>query len=184
MKMHWNVLAGTLALAICAFSPSPAALHAQTSAKSPATSTALLNREQAAAILPPSVFYRGQSAPVQGRNSAGLKLAGDKLVLFTLVDTSGYSTAVQQTYQAYLLTEVPLALGDKKLQPGAYGFGFIAGDKLVVMDVGGNEIMRTSTIRDAELKRPNPLQLLRDAASGQYRLYLGRSYVVVSPAAK
>ncbi len=150
-----------------------------------AASTVVLTREQASRVIPPSVFFRGQSANVQGRNSSGIKLPDGKLVIFALVDTSGYSSAVQQTYQAYLLTEVPLTLGDKLLGPGAYGFGFVQGDRMVVMDLGGNEILHTATTVDAALSRPNPLQVLADATSSdRFRLYLGRKYVVVTPAAK
>jgi len=153
-------------------------LHAQSTG---AAAAVPLNREQAAAILPATVFYAGQSAPVQGRNSAGIKLPNGKLVLFALVDTSGYSSAIQQTYQAYLLNEVPLQIGDQTLAPGAYGFGFIAGDKVEVMDIGGNELLHTGTKRDAALARPTPLQLLPDAAApGHFRLYLGRSYVSIA----
>ncbi len=170
-------LAGLLACA--------AMMSAQTTTNQTAghAATTLLNREQAAAILPATVFFRGQSAPVQGRNSAGIRLADGKLVLSAMVDTSGYSSAVQQTYQAYLLTEVSLQIGDQTLAPGAYGFGFIAGDRMEVMDIGGNELMHTGTTRDAALPRPTPLQLLPDtSAPGHYRLYLGRSYVSVAAA--
>jgi hypothetical protein len=144
----------------------------------------VLNHEQASAILPPAVFYRGQSASTQGRNSGGLKLPDGKLVLFTIVDTSGYSSSVQETYQAYLLTEVPLTIGGQMLQPGAYGFGFVAGDKMVIMDIGGNQILSEATMHDEGLKRPTPLQVLPDSSGGAYRLYLGRSFVTFSPAAK
>jgi hypothetical protein len=162
-----------LSLAIFA---SPLSMTAQSS-----STPGLLNRTEAAAILPDKVFYRGQSATVQGRNSAGLRFDGGKLFLAAIVDTSGYSSAVQQTYQAYLITEVPLKINDKTLQPGSYGFGFIAGNKMVIMDIGANELMRTNTTQDAGLTRPTPLQLVADAAaSGHYRLYLGRNYVTVS----
>ncbi len=144
-----------------------------------------LTRDQAAAILPPNVFYRGQSASIQGRNSAGIKLPNGKLVLAAMVDTGGYSTAIQQTYQAYLITEVSLSFGGKTLPPGAYGFGFVGGDRAVVMDIGGNEILQASTTRDDALARPNPLQILADTANpGHYRLYLGRSFVVLTPTMK
>lgn len=138
----------------------------------------VLTREQAAAILPPSVFYRGQSATIQARNSGGVKLPDGKLVLAAVVDTGGYSTSVQQTYQAYLLTEVPLVIGGNVLAPGAYGFGFVAGDKLVVMDMGANEVLTAATVKDTTLMRPNPLHFAADeSVPGQYRLYMGRSYV-------
>jgi hypothetical protein len=155
------------------------AAHAQS-----APAPGLLTRDQAAAILPDKVFYRGQSATVQGRNSAGIRLADGKLILLAIVDTSGYSTSVQETYQAYLITEVTLHIGDQTLKPGAYGFGFIAGDRVVVMDLGANELMHTATTKDASLARPTPLQLIADKTPDHYRLYLGRSYVTLAPSAK
>ena len=45
-------------------------------------------------LLPASVFYRGQSATTQVRNSGGVKFADGYYVLATLVDTSGYSSDV------------------------------------------------------------------------------------------
>ena len=144
-----------------------------------------MTHDQAEAIMPATVFYRGQSATIQGRNSAGIRLGGGRLVLMAIVDTGGYSTSVQETYQAYLLTEVSLKLGDKVLQPGAYGFGFIAGDKMVVTDVGANKVLDASTVKDAGLARPKPLQLIADTNhAGSYKLYLGRSFVELTPQAR
>jgi len=141
----------------------------------------VLDRTEAAAILPKSVFYKGLSATVQGRNSAGIRFGNDDLVLVSMVDTSGYSSAVQQTYQAYLLNEVRLKIGDKVLPPGAYGFGFVGGDHIVVMDIAGNELLRATTIRDPQMGRPDPLHIVADEAMpGHYRLYLGRSYIILS----
>ncbi len=146
--------------------------------------TGILNRDQAAGFLPDKVFYRGQSATVQARNSAGVGFAGGRLMLATVVDTSGYSSSVSQSYQAYLITEVPLAFGGKTLPPGCYGFGFVAGDKMVLMDVGANLLLEAPTEKDEALRRPNPLQILPDASNaGRFRLYMGRTYVVFSQGA-
>ena len=96
-------------------------------------------------VLPATVFFRGLSAPVQARNSGGVLFAsgGDnRMMLVSLVDTSGYSTSVQEKYQAYLLTEVPLDIGGQRLAPGAYGFGFIAGDTFIVQDIGRMTCLR------------------------------------------
>lgn len=142
----------------------------------------ILNREQAAAILPATVFFRGQSATIQGRNSGGVKLPDGKLILCVVVDTSGYSSALQQTYQAYLITEAAITIGDQRLPPGAYGFGFVDDNRMVVMDLGGNEILHATTTRDTTLARPSPLQVLPDSTTGRFRLYLGRSYVAFGPA--
>jgi hypothetical protein len=149
-----------------------------------AVPSGILTREQTANFLPDKVFYRGQSATVQARNSAGVQFAAGRLMLAAVVDTSGYSSSVAQSYQAYLITEVPLEFGGKVLRPGCYGFGFVAGDKMVMMDVGANQLLEAPTARDSELKRPNPLQILADPSTqGHYRLYMGRTYVVFSQVA-
>jgi hypothetical protein len=183
MKTFMNALRITLAITFLALFPAVSPAHAQASETKHATAPVVLNRDQAQAIFPQTVFYRGQSASVQGRNSAGIKMPDGKLVLFAMVDTSGYSSAVQQTYQAYLLTEVSLNLGGQTLKPGAYGFGFVGGDKMVVMDLGANEVLRIGTAHDDTLKRPNPLQILASPNAGEYRLYLGRNYAAFMPAA-
>jgi hypothetical protein len=65
------------------------------------------------------------------------------------------------------------------LAAGVYGIGFIDGDKLVVTDVGAHEVLTVSTMTDAGLARPRPLQVVADGANG-YRIYAGRRYVTVS----
>ena len=128
--------------------------------------------------MPATVFFRGLAAPVQARNAAGIRFPPDKLLLTALVDTSGYSTSVKQRYQAYLLTEVPLLISGHALPPGAYGFGFIADDIFVVMDIGDHELFRAHSTNDTSLRRPNPLQILADtSATSTFRLYSGRAYI-------
>jgi hypothetical protein len=146
-----------------------------------AADSQLLPAAEAQKYVPATVFFRGQVATVQARNSAGIKMADGMLVLSALVDTAGYSTAVQQKYQAYFITEVPLAINGQTLNPGAYGVGFIEGSKFVVMDLGAHDVFTVSGQHDADLKRPTPLQMLADAAPGQYRLYINRNYVVLTP---
>jgi hypothetical protein len=177
------LILSTFCAAGIGFLPVASAQSASSSTSSSKTDAApgVLDRTQATAILPKTVFYKGLSATIQGRNSAGIRFGNGDLVLVTLVDTSGYSSAVAQTYQAYLLNEVHLKIGDKVLPPGAYGFGFIGGDHVVVMDIAGNELVRTSTTRDPQLARPDPLHIIAEEGKpGQYRLYLGRSYVILS----
>ena len=58
-----------------------------------------------------------------------------------------------------------------------YGVGFVEGGKFVVMDLAANDLFRAASQRDAEIKRPVPLQVLAGANAGSYRLYAGRDYV-------
>jgi hypothetical protein len=147
----------------------------------------ILNASEAGAILPAAVFFRGQSATIQARNSAGVRFSADALLLATLVDTSGYSSAVQQKYQAYLITESPIQIGGHHLGPGAYGVGFVANNTFLVMDIGGHDLFSATYSNDSALRRPTPLQILAAPTSHTYRLYAGRNYVefaLAPPAAR
>jgi hypothetical protein len=127
-------------------------------------------------LFPEVVFFRGQTAPVQMRNTGGVHFSDDLYVLAGMVDNSGYSTGIREKYQAYLLSEVTLEIGEQSLKPGAYGIGFLEGGKFVVMDLAANDIFQAASQRDAEVKRPVPLQVV--AADGaKYRLYMGRDFV-------
>ncbi len=128
-------------------------------------------------LFPERVFFRGQTAPVQFRNTGGVHFADDLYVLAGMVDSSGYSTAIKEKYQAYLLNEATLEIAGQTVKPGAYGIGFINGGKFVVMDLGANDVLQAASQRDAEMKRPVPMQVLASAATGSYRLYAGRDYV-------
>ena len=125
-------------------------------------------------IFPDQVFFRGQVASVQMRNTGGVRFADEMFVLAALVDNSGYSSDIRQKYQAYFISEVTLDLGGKKLAPGAYGVGFVQG-KFVVMDLGAHDLLQADSDRDTEIKRPMPLQIL--GSNGKYRLYAGRDYI-------
>ncbi len=144
--------------------------------------TTLLKPADLGTLFPAQVFFRGQSAGVQVRNSGGLRFANGMLMMAALVDTSGYSSGIQQRYQGYLITEVPLSIGEGKLPAGAYGFGFIANDRLVVMDVGDHELLNVPTQHDQNLHRATPLQLIVTPQGGSYRLYAGRSFVSIARA--
>lgn len=130
-----------------------------------------------AKLFPERVFFRGQNAPVQFRNTGGVRFADDFYVLAGIVDNSGYSTGLREKYQAYLLNEVTLQIGGQTLKPGAYGFGFQEGGKFLIMDIGANDVLSATSQRDADLKRPVPLQVVTTSMSGSYRLYAGRDYV-------
>jgi hypothetical protein len=130
-------------------------------------------------LLPDSVWYKGQSAPAQKRNSGGVKFADGSFVMATLVDNSGYASDVAAKYQAYFVVEISIKIGGQTLAPGVYGAGFITGDKFVVTDVGGHDVITVGSSNDEEMKRPTPLQVLANP-SGGFRLYAGRRYVTFS----
>jgi hypothetical protein len=162
------------------------ALPLSAPAQTPGT---ILQAPEASKLLPDAVYYAGKSATTQLRNSAGVHYSDDHYVLAVLVDTSGYSSAVQEKYQGYLLTEVPLYViplnpGAPPLPPGAYGIGFV-GNHFVVTDIGTHDLQTTLAIHDDQMQHPLPLQILgpwprqRDShiLSDTYRLCFGRDCV-------
>jgi hypothetical protein len=147
-------------------------------AQAQAGADTVLPAAEATKLLPSSVYFKGQSATTQLRNSGGVKFADGAFVLATLVDTSGYSSDVQQKYQAYFITEVPIKIEGHELVAGIYGVGFVGGDKFVVLDVGAHDLFTVDSHTDAELKRPMPLKVT--AANGGFRLYEGRRFVTLA----
>jgi hypothetical protein len=127
-------------------------------------------------VVPTSYFFAGQSAPVQLRNSVAIRMPDGHLVLAGLVDTSGYSSDVQQKYQGFFITESKLDVEGKEIGPGQYGFGFANG-KFRLMDVANNDLLEATFHQDDQLKRPVPLKAAE--AEGAYRLYAGKKYVTL-----
>jgi hypothetical protein len=137
----------------------------------------VLGNDELKKAVPTEFFYRGQKAPVQLRNAVGFQQGDGKVTLAALVDASGYSTAIQQKYQGMLITESKLDIGGSTLGPGQYGFGFTAGGKFTVMDVGNNDILSTSYQTDQGLQRAVPLKLVEDGSG--YKLYAGKKWVEI-----
>jgi hypothetical protein len=136
----------------------------------------VLTGDQVKKLAPTNYFFAGQSAAVQVRNTAALKNSAGKLVLAGLVDTSGYSTAIQEKYQGFLITETKLSFAGATLEPGQYGFGFKEG-KFIVMNVAATDLFSIPIQADDQLKHPVPLKFEKDGSG--YRLYAGPKYVVM-----
>jgi len=159
--------------------PSSQATSQLTAPSDSPTGTTILTASEAGKILPQSVFFQGQSAPIQDRNSAGIRFAKNSLLLVALVDNSGYSSQIQQKYQAYLITEEPVVIAGHRLPPGAYGCGFVANNTFIVMDIGGHDLFSARSTKDEKIRRPTPLQIIAAPEGGHhYRLYSGRDFMV------
>lgn len=161
-----RLLSGLIVLAALAV---PGLITAQTGASNLLTPADLQKQ------FPATVYYDGQSAPTQLRNSGGVKFGDGHFVLVSLVDNSGYSTGVAAKYQGYLIAEVPIEIEGKRLAAGAYGFGFVDGNFLVT-DLGGSDVLAVHAANDQDMRRPRPLQVTADSTGG-FRLYSGRNYV-------
>ena len=129
-------------------------------------------------LMPSSVFFQGQTATTQLRNSFGVRFANGGLVLAGLVDTGGYSSAVRGKYQFYLLSDTSFEIDGKKLGPGAYGGGFVQ-DGFLVMDLGANNLFQGKVDRDPTMTRPRPLQIQAGKNPVEFRLCGGRDCVTI-----
>lgn len=143
----------------------------------------VLHATEAARLLPNAVYYDGKSASTQLRNAAGVHFTDGAYTLAVLVDTSGYSSEVQQKYQGYLLTETALEFGVHRLVPGAYGFGFVAGH-FVITDIGAHEVLDAEASRDPQMSRPVPLQVVESSSDRGFQLCSGRDCVTFHRAAR
>src|SRR5258708_12495475 len=123
----------------------------------------ILRGEQVKKLAPNSYYFAGQSAAVQVRNTAGLKNSAGKVVLAGLVDTSGYSTAIQEKYQGFLITETKLSFDGATLDPGEYGFGFKDG-KFTVMNVAATDLFSIASPNHDHPQPPLPLQFANNGA--------------------
>jgi hypothetical protein len=155
------------------------AWSAQAAAAKSAQDTVLKASEVTPALFPDKVFFRGKTAAAQLRNAAGVRFADGMFFLAALVDNSGYSTAIKEKYQAYILTEVAVDIGGIKLPAGSYGIGWLKDGKFVVMDLGAHEIFAVDSKHDDGMKHPVPLQLVAGTSAGTYLLYSGRDSVEV-----
>jgi hypothetical protein len=175
MRIRATVL--VLLALILAGTTARTALMAQ--APAPKQDTVLKAAEITPALLPDKVFFRGKTAATQLRNAGGVHFADGMFFLATLVDNSGYSTAIREKYQAYILTEVPVEINGTKLAAGAYGAGWLKDGKFVVMDLGAHDIFTVDSKHDDGLKHPVPLQVVAGDTAGSYFLYSGRDRVEV-----
>ena len=136
----------------------------------------ILKSAELKTLIPPNYFFAGKTPTVQLRNSAGVRFPNNKLLLVALVDTGGYSTAIQEKYQGLFIAESAIKIEDSELKPGAYGFGFTQG-KFLIMDVGANDLLSVAAHHDDSLQRAVPLKIVEQ--DGGYRLYAGKNFVTI-----
>jgi hypothetical protein len=153
-----------------------AQVYAQDAAKASALKPGVLSATDVRSISPTAYYYAGHAATVQMRNTVGIRTQDGKNILAGMVDTSGYSTGIQQKYQGYFITEAKIHIEGAEVAPGEYGFGFM-NDKFILTNVAAEDFLNVSAKMDDELKRPVPLRVTDE--NGGYRLYAGKKYVVL-----
>lgn len=138
----------------------------------------ILSPNELKKLIPQDYFFAGLTASVQPGMNAGFRFASGKVLLVALVNTSGYSTAIQQKYQALFLTDSRLNIEGSDLPPGAYGCGFSSG-KFIVMNVAADDVVSVPARRDEKLQRAVPLRFVEQ--EGSYRFYAGKNFITLRP---
>ena len=138
----------------------------------------VLNDAALTKVVPTSFYFAGQSAATQMRNTAAAKIGKERYIVVGLVDTSGYSTEISGKYEGFFITDSPVAIGNKILGTGAYGFGFAANGQVRIFDLSSKQILSVPTQTDNNMKRPRPLQMTSDNRG--VRFYKGKNYVVIT----
>lgn len=134
--------------------------------------------------VPKDFYLEGNAIPVEARNAV-LLTAGGARALFALIDTTGYSSQIQQKYIGMLITETSLSVCGKSVRPGSYGFGLdkppetsTADAKFFLYDQGGAKVLGCDAKKDSNLSSPKPLQAVTTQGAPT-RLYLGRYWLEV-----
>lgn len=128
--------------------------------------------------VPKDFYLEGDAIPVEKRNTALLKTPLGARVLIGLLDTSGYSSQIQQKYIGMLIAEGRVTVCSIDVAVGSYGFGLrkpIAEShgEFLIYDQAGTQVGNCVADADRSLKLPKPLQVTT-AADGTTKLCLGR----------
>ena len=138
----------------------------------------ILPENELSRVVPAGFYFEGQSAPTQMYNAAAVRFGAKRHVIAALVDSSGYATAVREKVEGFLISDLPFRIGGKDLAVGAYAFGFTKDGMLNVFDLSGATILSVKAARDAGVRTPRPLSMVK--GTDGIRLYRARDYVVVA----
>ncbi len=134
-------------------------------------------------ILPKDFVLEENAIPTEKRNSVLVVSPSGARIVAGLLDTSGYSSQVQEKYLGMLITEGSVEVCGNQVAIGSYGFGLAkpagaaeaSGSKFMLYNQAGEKDAECTAEWDAKLKAPRPLQVVTSGDSA--RLYVGRDWV-------
>jgi hypothetical protein len=133
--------------------------------------------------VPADFYLEGNRIPVEKRNAALLKDAKGGRVVLGLIDTTGYSSQIQQKYIGMLITEIKISVCGNAMGVGSYGFGLErpaatsnADAPFRIYNQAGEKVGECAAKKDDSVKQPKPLEVAT-AKAGPAKLYLGK-YVI------
>jgi len=135
----------------------------------------LVSEQRLKQLLPATVFIDGENVPTQERNAVLVQLPNGKILIASLIDTAGYSSAYQEKYAGVLLAQSGFTFGAKTFDAGAYAIGQKKNGESVtvyVYNLGGDKLAELPTEKQENLRPLKPLQVIA-ASDGSARLYFG-----------
>jgi hypothetical protein len=129
----------------------------------------------------PTDFYLvGEHIPVEKRNAVLLKTGKGARVVLALVDTTGYSSQIQQKYIGMLISEAKISVCGNSIGVGSYGFGLDrpavpsnADAKFMLYNQAGEKVGECAVKKDDSVKQPKPLGVTT-AKGAPAKLSLGK----------
>ena len=138
------------------------------------------------AAIPRDFYLEGNAIPTEKRNAVLLKDTAGSRLLCAVLDTSGYSSQIQNKYLGMLISERKASVGGIRVEPGSYGFGMekppatvIADAKFFLYNQAGQKVGECIAKKDTRLGMPRPLQVV--PKERQIRLYLGVYWIEIGP---
>jgi len=133
--------------------------------------------------VPADFYLEGNRIPVEKRNAAVLKNTQGARLVLALIDTTGYSSQIQQKYTGMLITETKISVCGNALGVGSYGFGLerpagasAADAPFRIYNQAGEKVGECTAKKDDSVKQPKPLATA--TAKGEpTKLYFGK-YVI------
>ncbi|MEJ2006719.1 MAG: hypothetical protein P8Z30_00945 [Acidobacteriota bacterium] len=135
-------------------------------------------------ILPKDFVLEENAIPTQKRNSVLVSTPSGSRLVVGLLDTSGYSSQVQEKYLGMMINEGSLNVCGHSVAIGSYGFGLKKSpgaaegqaSQFILYNQNGQKVTECSAGWDAKIKSPRPLKVVVEGGSTA-RLYLGRNWV-------
>lgn len=135
--------------------------------------------------VPKDFYLEGNAIPTQKRNAALVKTPTGARLVFALIDTTGYSSQIQQKYEGMIINEGKVTLCGRVIGVGSYGFGFTKpvatsteATMFFVYNQAGGKVADCTMTKDEGLKQPVPLQVVVSKGAPA-KLYLGKNWLEV-----
>jgi len=131
--------------------------------------------------VPKDFYLEGNAIPTEKRNAVLLKTPGGKRVVVALIDTTGYSSQIQQKYIGMVIAEGTFSVCGQKMTVGSYGFGLDkpappseADATFHLYNQAGRKLFDCAAKKDTTATQAQPLQV---TTTGGTKLVLGKYWL-------